>query len=168
MNGRGEVIGVNTLGLMPNRAQAGLNFAIPINNAKRIMSDLLSKGSYAHPFVGIASAEITPQVATELGLSVETGLLVQSVEPGTGAERAGLRGGSQPREVGSRQLAVGGDVIVAIDGQKVRRPEDFIAYLELNKKANETVTLTIIRDGQQQDVQVTLGERPRAENRPAR
>jgi 2-alkenal reductase len=168
MNGRGEVIGVNTLGLMPNRAQAGLNFAIPINNAKRILSDLLTTGSYKHPFVGIASAEITPQVASALGLSVETGLLVQSVEPGTGAERAGLRGGSQPQEVGSRQLAVGGDIILAIDGQRVRRPEDFIAYLELNKKANENVTLTIIRDGQQRDVQVTLGERPRAESRPAR
>ena len=168
LNARGEVVGVNTLGLMPNRAQAGLNFAIPINNAKRILSDLLAKGTYAHPFVGIASAEITAQVASELGLTVETGLLVQSVEPGTGAEKAGLRGGSQPREVGSRRLAVGGDIIVAIDGQKVRRPEDFIAYLELNRKANENVTLTIIRDGQQRDVQVTLGERPRSDARPAR
>jgi len=168
LNGRGEVIGVNTLGLMPNRAQAGLNFAIPINSAKRILSDLLAKGSYQHPFVGIASAEITPQVANALGLTVEAGLLIQSVEPGTGGERAGLRGGSQPREVGSRRLAVGGDIIVAIDGQKVRRPEEFIAYLEMNRKANENVTLTIVRDGQQREVQVTLGERPRAEPRPPR
>jgi S1-C subfamily serine protease len=59
-------------------------------------------------------------------------------------------------------------VIVAIDGQKVRRPEEFVAYLELNRKANENVTLTIVRDGQQREVQVTLGERPRAEPRPAR
>ena len=168
LNARGEVIGINTLGLMPNRAQAGLNFAIAINSAKRIMSDLIAKGSYAHPFVGIASAEITPQVASALGLSVQEGLLIQSVEPGSGAEKAGLRGGSQPRAVGARQLAVGGDVVVAIDGQKVRRPEEFIAYLELNKKANENVTLTVVRDGQQRDVQVTLGERPRAEARPAR
>jgi S1-C subfamily serine protease len=168
LNARGEVIGVNTLGLMPNRAQAGLNFAIPINNARRILPDLVAKGSYAHPFVGIASAEITPQVASALGLSVQEGLLIQSVEPGTGAERAGLRGGREPREVGPRRLAVGGDVVVAIDGQKVRRPEDFIAFLELNKKANENVTLAIVRDGRQIDVQVTLGERPRAEARPTR
>jgi S1-C subfamily serine protease len=168
LNARGEVVGVNTLGLMPNRAQAGLNFAIPINNAKRVLPDLLARGAYAHPFVGIASAEITRQVADTLGLSVQEGLLIQSVEPGTGAERAGLRGGREPREVGSRRLAVGGDILVAIDGQKVRRPEDFVAYLELNKKAGETATLTVVRDGQHRDVQVTLGERPRAEGRSGR
>ncbi|MCC7368574.1 MAG: trypsin-like peptidase domain-containing protein [Chloroflexi bacterium] len=166
MNGRGEVIGVNTLGLMPNRAQAGLNFAIPINNARRIMPDLLATGAYRHPFVGVGSAEITQQVASVLGLPVQEGLLLQSIEPGSGADRAGLRGGSGTREVGSRQLAVGGDIVVSIDGQKVRRPEDFIAYLELNKKAGEVVILTIVRDGQQREIQVTLGERPRAE-RPA-
>jgi 2-alkenal reductase len=168
LNARGEVIGVNTLGLMPRGGQAGLNFAIPINNARRILPDLLARGSYAHPFVGIGSAEITAQVASALSLSVQEGLLVQSVEPGSGAARAGLRGGSQPREVGSRQVAVGGDIIVAIDGQRVRRPEDFIAYLELNRKAGEIVALSIVRDGQPRDVSVTLGERPRAEGRPTR
>jgi S1-C subfamily serine protease len=168
LNARGEVIGVNTLGLMPNGGQTGLNFAIPINNARRILPDLLNSGSYAHPFVGIGSAEITPQIASTLSLPVQEGLLVQTVEPTSGAARAGLRGGSQPREVGSRQVAAGGDIIVTIDNQRVRRPEDFIAYLELNKKAGETVTLTIIRDGQQRDVQVTLGARPLASSRPSR
>ena len=168
LNARGEVIGVNTLGLTPNGGQTGLNFAIPINNARRILPDLLASGSYAHPFVGVGSAEITSQIASALSLPVQEGLLVQSIEQGSGAARAGLRGGSQPRDVGSRQVAVGGDIIVSIDGQKVRRPEDFIAYLELNKKAGETTTLTIVRDGQQRDVQVTLGERPRASSRRAR
>ena len=124
------------------------------------------RGSYAHPFVGIATAEITSQVASTLGLTVQEGLLIQSVEPNSGAARAGLRGGSQQqREVGSRQVAAGGDIIIAIDGQKLRRPEDFIAYLELNKKAGDITTLTIIRDREQRDVQVTLGERPRPEPR---
>jgi S1-C subfamily serine protease len=168
LNGRGEVIGVNTLGLMRGGGQAGVNFAIPINNAKRILPDLLAKGLYAHPFVGIASADITPLIASTLGLPVQEGLLVQSVEPNTGAARAGLRGGSQPREIGARQIADGGDVIVAIDGQKVRRPEELVVYLELNKKAGENVTLTVMRDGQQRDVQVTLGERPRPSGRPSR
>jgi S1-C subfamily serine protease len=168
LNSRGEVVGVTTLGLMPNGSQAGLNFAIPINAAKRVMPDLLASGSYAHPYVGIASAEITSQIASALSLSVQEGLLVQSVEPNTGAARAGLRGGSQPRAVGSRQVAVGGDIIVTIDGQKVRRPEELVAYLELNKKAGDTVTLTLIRDGQQREVQVTLGERPRPTSRPSR
>jgi len=169
LNSRGEVIGVNTVGRLTSRgAPAGLNFAVPINNAKRVLPDLLARGSYAHPFVGISSAEITPQIASTLSLPVQEGLLVQSVEPNSGAARAGLRGGSQPREVGARQFATGGDVVVTIDGQKVRRPEDFIAYLELNKKAGENVTLTILRDGQQRDVQVTLGERPAPASRPSR
>jgi S1-C subfamily serine protease len=168
LNARGEVIGVNTLEMTPNGGQTGLNFAIPINNARRILPDLLTSGAYVHPFVGIISAEITSQVASALTLPVQQGLLVQSVEPNSGAARAGIRGGSQPREVGSRQVAAGGDIITMIDSQRVRRPEDFIAYLELNKKAGESVTLGIVRDGQQRDVQVTLGERPRAPGRTTR
>src|SRR3712207_3726906 len=92
LNARGEVIGVNTMGLQPQGAPAGLNFAIPINNAKRVLPDLLARGSYPHPFVGISSAEITPSVAQALNLSVREGLLVQTVDPNSGAARAGLRG----------------------------------------------------------------------------
>jgi S1-C subfamily serine protease len=161
LNARGEVIGVNTLGLQPRGAPAGLNFAIPINNAKKVLPDLIANGSYPHPFVGISSTDITQAMANALNLPVQSGLLIQSVEPNTGAARAGLRGGSETQAVRSRQVAVGGDIIVAIDGNKILRPEDFIAYLETNKKAGDTVTLTVIRDGQQRDVQVTLGERPR-------
>ncbi len=161
MNARGEVIGINTMGLQPSGGQAGLNFAIPINNAKRVLPDLISKGSYPHPYVGIASAEITETLAQSLNLPVRQGLLIQSVEPNSGGGRAGLRGGSGSENARSRQVAVGGDIITAIDGQPVRRPEDFVAYLEANKRAGDTVTLTIVRDGQPRDVQVTLGERPR-------
>ncbi|MFN8524196.1 MAG: trypsin-like peptidase domain-containing protein [Chloroflexota bacterium] len=169
LNARGEVIGINTMGIMPSAgpagqnpgSQSGVNFAIPINNAKRVLPDLLAKGSFAHPFVGIASAEITQSVAQELSLPVQQGLLIQTVEPNSGGGRAGLRGGSGTQVARSRQVARGGDIVTAIDGQQMKRPEDFVAYLELNKKAGETVTLTIVRDGQQRDVQVTLGERPR-------
>ena len=163
MNGRGEVIGVNTMGLMPNGGQAGLNFAIPINNAKRILDDLLAKGAYAHPFVGIGTAEITSTIAGTLSLPVKEGLLVQSVDPNSAAGRIGLRGGTEQQEAGARRIMAGGDIIVAIDGKSLRRPEDFVSYLELNKKAGEEVTLSIIRDGQQRDVTLTLGERPAAQ-----
>ena len=93
---------------------------------------------------------------------MQEGLLVQTVEPSSGGGRAGLRGGEQQQEVRSRQVRVGGDIIVAIDGQGIRRPEDFVAYLETNKRAGDVVALTIVRNGQRQDVQVTLGERPRS------
>jgi S1-C subfamily serine protease len=160
LNARGEVIGVATMGLMPNGGQAGLNFAIPVNNAKLILNDLIANGTYRHPFVGIGTAEITQTVASQLRLPVTQGLLIQNVEQGTAAAQAGLRAGSQQQQAGARQITAGGDIITAIDGRPVARPEDFISYLELNKKAGESVTLTVIRDGQQRDVTLTLGERP--------
>ena len=171
LNARGEVIGVNTVGrLTPSGAQAGLNFAIPINNAKRILPDLITKGSYAHPFVGIGSSDITPQIASALGLSVQEGLLIQSVEPnsGRGSGRAARRLAAAARDRIAAESCPAAISSSAIDGKPVRRPEEFIAYLELNKKAGENVTLTILRDGQQRDVQVTLGERPPPAARPPR
>jgi S1-C subfamily serine protease len=164
LNARGEVVGITTLGLMPNGGQAGLNFAIPINNAKRILDDITSSGAYSHPFVGIGTAEITSTVADQLQLPVKEGLLVQSVDPNSAAGKAGIKGGTQQKQqAGARQVATGGDIIVAVDGKAMKRPEDFISYLELNKKAGDTATLTIVRGGQQQDVSLTLGERPVAQ-----
>jgi S1-C subfamily serine protease len=163
LNSRGEVIGITTLGLMPQGGQTGLNFAIPINSAKKVLNDLVAGGSYAHPFVGIATAEITSTVASQLSLPVQQGLLVQSVDPNSAAGQAGLKGGSQQQQAGARQVASGGDIIVALDGKPVKRPEDFISYLELNKKAGDSLTVTIIRNGQQQDVTLTLGARPAAQ-----
>src|SRR5918912_562181 len=122
-----DVVGVTTLGLMPNGGQAGLNFAIPINSAKTILDTLIQQGSYPHPYVGIATAEITPSVAQELQLPVQSGLLIQSVDPNSAAAQAGLQAGSQQRQAGTRQLTAGGDIITAVDGQPVKRPEDFIA-----------------------------------------
>ena len=160
LNARGEVIGVTTLGLMPNGGQAGLNFAIPINAAKKVLGDLTTTGTYKHPFVGIGTAEITQTMVDQLNLPVTQGLLIQSVEPTSAAAQAGLRAGTQQQQAGARQVATGGDIITAIDGQAMKRPEEFIAYLEMNKKAGETLTVTILRDGEQRDVTLTLGERP--------
>jgi 2-alkenal reductase len=140
-----------------------LNFAIPINSAKKIVPDLIASGSYAHPFVGIGTAEITSTIASQLNLPVQQGLLVQSVEPSSAAGQAGLRAGSQQQQAGARAVATGGDIIIAVDGRPVRRPEDFIAYLELQKRAGDPLTLTILRGGQQQDVNLTLGQRPAAQ-----
>ncbi|MFN8634497.1 MAG: trypsin-like peptidase domain-containing protein [Chloroflexota bacterium] len=159
LNSKGEVVGVTTLGLMPNGGQAGLNFAIPIDNAKKIVDDLIASGSYTHPFVGIATAEITSTVADQLQLPVKEGLLVQNVDPNSAAGKAGLRGGGQQQQAGARQLSSGGDIITAVDGKPMKRPEDFVSYLELNKKAGDTLTLSILRDGKVQDLTLTLGAR---------
>jgi S1-C subfamily serine protease len=161
LNDRGEVVGITTLGLMPQGGQTGLNFAIPINSAKKILGDLIANGSYAHPFVGIGTAEITSSVASQLSLPVQQGLLVQSVDPNSAAGQAGVRAGSQQQQqAGARAVAAGGDIVTAVDGRAVKRPEDFISYLELQKKAGDAMTLTVLRNGQQQDISLTLGQRP--------
>jgi S1-C subfamily serine protease len=163
LNANGDVIGITTLGLMPQGGQTGLNFAIPINSAKKVLNDLETSGSYSHPYVGIGTAEITSTVASQLSLPTQQGLLIQSVDPNSAAAQAGLKGGSGQQQAGAREVAPGGDIITAIDGQQVKRPEDFISYLELNKKAGDQITLTILRNGQQQDVNLTLGSRPAAD-----
>jgi len=102
-------------------------------------------------------------VAQDLKLPVQSGLLVQTVDPNSAAAQAGLKGGSQQQQqAGTRQVAAGGDIITALDGKAMKRPEDFISYLETSKKAGDTLSVTILRNGQQQDVQLTLGQRPAA------
>jgi 2-alkenal reductase len=164
-NARGEVIGINTLILSPG-AQGGLGgnigigFAIPIDYAKRIVPELIAKGRYAHPFMGVSTQEITEIIAREANLPVREGLLVAQVDPGTPAARAGLRGGTRGQDARSRRVSLGGDIITAIDGQPLRRPEQLLVYLETQKSVGDTVTLSVARDGQTLQVQVQLAERP--------
>ncbi|MFN0073321.1 MAG: S1C family serine protease [Chloroflexota bacterium] len=169
LNARGEVIGINTLArLGVGGGTAGINFAIPINAAKRIVPALIQSGSYSHPYLGVGTVPITASIATELGLPVSTGLMVQTVEPGSGAARAGIRPASgPPRQIRSREVGLGGDIIAAVDGQTLDQASDLLTYLERNKSPGETVNLGILRDGQRQTVSVTLGARPPPAPSPA-
>lgn len=164
-NARGEVIGINTLILSPGGqfgqgGNIGIGFAIPIDYAKRIIPDLIAKGRYAHPFMGIATQEITETIATQANLPVKEGLLVAQVDQGSPAARAGLKAGTRPEDARSRQVSLGGDIITAVDGQPVRRPEQLLVYLETEKRPGDIVRLTVIRDGQTLTIPVELGERP--------
>jgi S1-C subfamily serine protease len=164
LNARGEVIGVNTLArLIQGVGQAGINFAIPINAVKRIAPELIAAGTYNHPFLGVGTVAITESIATELSLLVREGLIVQSVTPGSGAASAGIRPSTQPRQVRSRELGVGGDIIVAVDGRPMPRSPDLLVYLERYRRPGDTVTLTVNRDGQTQDIPVRVGDRPLAQ-----
>jgi S1-C subfamily serine protease len=163
LNGRGEVIGVNTLArLIQGMGQAGINFAIPVNAVKRIAPRLIAGGTYSHPFLGVGAVAITESIATELSLPVREGLIVQSVTPGSGAAAAGIRPSTQARQVRSRELGVGGDIIVAVDGQPMRSSPDLLVYLERSRQPGDTVTVTVNRDGQNQDIPVRVGDRPPA------
>ena len=157
LNSRGEVIGINTLIASNVGQSAGIGFAIPINTAKAVLNDLVSLGRVRRPALGVHTIPIGPELAAELGLPADYGLLINDVIAGGGAERAGLRGGTKRAFLGNTPIMLGGDLIVAIDGQQVEDPQD-LSHIMNNHRAGDTVTVTIFRGKQKMDVKVTLGE----------
>jgi S1-C subfamily serine protease len=157
LNSRGEVIGINTLIASSVGQSAGIGFAIPINTAKAVLNDLVSLGRVRRPALGVHTIPIGPELAAQLGLSADYGLLINDVIAGSGAERAGLRGGSKRAFLGNMPIMLGGDVIVAIDGQQMEDPQD-LSHIMNNHRAGDTVTITIFRGQQKMDVKVTLAE----------
>jgi S1-C subfamily serine protease len=157
MNWHGEVIGINTMILSNVGQNAGIGFAIPINTAKAVLNDLMTLGRVRRPALGVATIPIGPELADELGLPVDYGLLIVRVTPGGAADQAGLRAGRERAYLGNTQIMLGGDLIIAIDGQKVE-DEDDLAQVMDNHRAGETVKVTIYRDKKKMDVSVLLGE----------
>lgn len=160
LDSRGRVIGVNTMIFSQTGTSSGIGFAIPVNTVKRVVPELIARGRYDHPWLGISGFSVTPLAAKALGLPAERGALVLEVDPRGPAAQAGLRGGSRPAEYEGETIALGGDLIVAIDGQPVRSMEDLIAYLEEARKPGDDVVLTVLRDGETQTIQVRLAARP--------
>jgi len=143
---------------------AGIGFAIPVNAAKAVLNDLITVGRVRRPSLGIRSLPIGPELAQELGLPADYGVLIMKVTPGGAAERAGLRGGSQQAYLGNIPILVGGDLIVAIDGQQVGDTQD-LANTMNSHRAGDTVTVTIYRGQKKADVKVTLEEARGGEQR---
>jgi len=158
INSHGEVIGINSAIYTPSGTTAGIGFAIPINTAKRIARDLMTDGRVHQAFLGVTSYAVGGGLAEALDLPVQQGLLVQTVSRGGPAAQAGLRGGDRVAQLGMRRFYVGGDVITAIDGQKIASELD--VNLVLNKKRpGDPVIVTVYRGGKKVDIQVKLGER---------
>ncbi|MCS6963272.1 S1C family serine protease [Thermoflexus sp.] len=160
LDSEGRVIGVNTMIFSQSGTSSGVGFAVPVNTVKRVVPELIARGRYDHPWLGISGFSVTPLAAKELGLPAERGALILEVDPRGPAAQAGLRGGTQPANYEGETIALGGDLIVAIDGQPVRSMEDLIAYLEEKRKPGDEVVLAILRDGKTQEVRVRLASRP--------
>jgi len=157
MNWHGEVIGINTMILSNVGQNAGIGFAIPINTAKAVLNDLLTLGRVRRPALGVRTIPIGPELADEIGLPVDYGLLIIQATPGGSADLAGLRGGTERAYLGNTPIMLGGDLIVAIDDQKVQ-DEDDLAQMMNNHRAGDTVKVTIYRNKKKLDVSVALGE----------
>jgi S1-C subfamily serine protease len=158
LNSRGEVIGINTM-IASNGANqsSGIGFAIPINTAKTVLADLTRYGRVKRPSLGISSYAIGPDLASQMGLAVDSGILIQRVIPGGAAERAGLRGGNEQAYVGNTPILLGGDLIVAIDGQQVNDPQDISAIMSKHQ-AGDTISVTFYRGRRQITLKLILGE----------
>ncbi|MFZ0420561.1 MAG: trypsin-like peptidase domain-containing protein [Candidatus Sulfotelmatobacter sp.] len=157
MNWHGEVIGINTMILSSVGQNAGIGFAIPINTAKAVLNDLMTLGRVRRPALGVRTIPISADLADEIGLPADYGLLILQVTPGGAADAAGLRGGTERAYLGNKLIMLGGDLIVAIDGQKVEDEMD-LSQMMNNHRAGDTVKVTIYRDKKKMDVDVALAE----------
>ena len=157
LNWHGEVIGINTMILSSVGQSAGIGFAIPINAAKAVLNDLLTLGRVRRPALGIRTIPISPELADQMGLAADYGLLIVQVVTGGSADRAGLRGGTERAYLGNIPIMLGGDLIVGIDGQEVQDQQD-LGQIMNNHRAGDTVKVTVYRSKKKVDVTVTLGE----------
>ncbi|MEA4931606.1 MAG: trypsin-like peptidase domain-containing protein [Anaerolineaceae bacterium] len=164
LNLNGEVIGVNRaiqtagMSVTGDAINTGIGFAISSNRASKVVPSLIAKGSYDYPYLGMTSySSMSLAMIEVLDLPQSTGAYVSSVVNGGPADVAGIKGGSVPTSV--QDVYKGGDLIVAVDGQQIKDFSELLSYLVVNKNPGETITFTVIRNGQTLDVDVVLGRR---------
>jgi S1-C subfamily serine protease len=156
----GRVIGINSQIESPNGGgNVGIGFAVPINTVREVAKQLIDNGQVQHAFLGISGADVTPQIADVLNLSVSQGALVQSVVPGSPADDAGVKAGTAQVTIEGQQLRAGGDVITAVDGHDVKTMEDVVNAVD-SKQPGDDIQLTLNHGGDERTVTATLTDRP--------
>ena len=163
VDAQGQVVGVTSAIESPSGSNAGIGFAIPSTIVNKVIPALIQDGKYEHTWLGISGTNLVPELATAMNLDAsQRGALVEEVMPNSPAEQAGLQGSNNQVTIQGQNAIVGGDVITAIDNQPVVQMDDLIAYLADSTTVNQKVTLTILRNGKQQTLDVTLAARPTA------
>ena len=161
LNSGGEIIGINSAIISPSGGSVGIGFAIPVNTARRVVPELISKGYVSYPWIGATVQTLIPEIAKFLKLNkVERGAMIAEVVKGGPADKAGLRGGNQRVQVGNMIVIVGGDIVVKADQHDVKTNDELIRYIR-EKKPGDTILLKVFRKGKFEEVKVTLGEKPR-------
>src|SRR3954452_1635738 len=160
---RGRVIGITAQIRSESGNAEGVGFAVPINSAKRSMRQLIARGSVSYGLVGISTDDLTPTLAKHFHYPVDYGAVIRTVNPGSPADKSGLRAGSLQR-FNEIDFPAGGDAIVAIDGQPVRSAEDVVRYVTDRLAPGAVATLTVYRHGKRLTIPVTLGTRERKQS----
>jgi S1-C subfamily serine protease len=158
LNSRGDVIGITTM-IASNGADqsSGIGFAIPINTARAILDDYAKYGYIRRPTLDIVTLPISPNIADQIGLAADYGVLIERVLPGGAADKAGLHGGTVKRYMGNTPIMLGGDLIIAMDGDDITSPQDLAEAMN-SHRSGDVVTLTVFRGRRKMDVKVTLGD----------
>jgi S1-C subfamily serine protease len=159
----GNVIGLNTAIFSTTGVFAGVGFAVPSNSIAKVIPSLIEKSSYEHPWLGLTGTDMTPDIAKAIKLHEPRGFLVVDADKGGPAAKAGIHGSNATSSrlgEGREAVPLGGDVIISIDNTTVRKIDDLLGYLEESTAVGQMVTLTIWRNGQTMDVDVTLAPRP--------
>lgn len=157
---RGEVIGINTAIRSTTGEFAGIGFAVPSNTISKVVPSLIKSGKFQHPWVGISGADMTPALAKALNLKEPRGVLVVEVIGGSPAEKAGIKAGTNTVRVDGRQVPLGGDIVLELDGHQVRKVDDILVYLQREKSVGDTMDVTVLRNGQLQHINLHLDARP--------
>ncbi len=154
-----RVIGINQQIETNSGANDGVGFAVPVSAIKHSVAQLREDGAAEYAYIGVSGQPLYPQLARKLDLDTTFGSLVAEVEPGGPAEKAGIKGGSDKLRFQAAQYRTGGDVILQVEGKDIVRPDDLAEAIS-SYQPGETVTLTVLRDGRREDVELTLGKRP--------
>jgi serine protease Do len=158
---QGRLIGIPTAIESSTQSSAGVGFAVPSVIVKKVVPEIIASGTVKHPYIGISGTTLTSELATAMNLKEsQRGVLVVNVTSGGPADKAGLRGSTKQVDIEGQQAQVGGDVITAVNGQPVKDFEDVTTWLARNAKVGDTIELTVLRDGAEQKLSVTLAARP--------
>jgi 2-alkenal reductase len=157
LDSRGQVIGVNTA---IRRDAEGIGFAVPADTLKRVLAALIEKGAYPHPWLGLLGYSVTPELAETLRLPTDRGVLVAQLYRDGPADQAGIQGAKEEVVIGNRRLLTGGDLIIAVNGQPIKDWISYLENLEMNVEAGDTVTVTVIRDGDEMTIEATSMAQP--------
>ena len=157
LDSSGRVIGINTAIFSPSGTSSGIGFAVPVETLIKVLPDILNFGQYRSPTLGITNAYIiNPEASQLLDLSVERGLLIYRLDRNSPLIEKGVRGAQQEAILNNRRIFIGGDIVIAIDGNLIEKQSDLTTLLENNYVVGDTVTVTLVRDRDIFDVTVEL------------